>query len=338
MIIRERVHLSPLTTFKIGGPSRYFAEASTQKDIEQAVTYAQSKALPLRVLGGGSNILIPDEGIGAFVVHIRSVGVRVEERGEEMLLTASAGMSWDEIVSYVANSNGYGIENLAGIPGTLGGAVVQNIGAYGAELKDVFVSAKVFDMVTNTWRQISRDEAAFGYRTSLFKKHKNLVIGEVTLKLMYTGELQLTYPDLLRAREAGTTLATPHEVGTEVRRIRAGKFPDITREGTAGSFFKNPIVSTSDAALLGQKFPGIKQFVLEDGRVKVALAWILDHVLHLNGYARGRVRLFEKQPLVIVASPGATAHDVDVFANDVRDQIQAATDIRIEREVELFGI
>ncbi len=335
-MIQEQILLAPLTTFRIGGPARVFADVRTEEELKAALLVARESGLPLFVLGAGSNVLVPDTGVDGMVVHMSIGDISLEGDGE--LLVAGAGALWEDVVDAAASQGVYGIENLAGIPGTQGGAVVQNIGAYGAELSEVFEYADVIDSTTGDERRILRTEAAFAYRNSFFKEHREIVIMRVALRCKKQSQPNLSYPDLAHAKASGTPLGTPSEIVRAVRAIRALKFPSLDGEGTAGSFFKNPNVSDREAAALTLRFPGLPTFPQEDGRVKVSLAWILDHVLSLKGYEEGRVRCYEQQPLVIVVRAGATAEEVHAFAETIARRVLAETGITIEREVETFGV
>lgn len=331
---KDQVPLAPLTTFHIGGPARLFADVHTEEDLRAAAALSRERGLPLVVLGAGSNVLVPDEGVEGVVAHMLIGGISCED---PELLVAGAGVPWDDVVDAAAAREIYGIENLAGIPGTLGGAVVQNIGAYGAELKDVFEYADVIDSTTGESRRIQLNEAAFAYRTSLFKEHRKFVITRAALRLKKRSLPNVAYADLVRVQGLGIPLTTPGEIARAVRDIRALKFPNSPLEGSAGSFFKNPVIASSQAEALRKRFPEVPLFPQKDGRMKVSLAWLLDHVLSLKGHAEGLVRCYEKQPLVIVAQRGATAHDVHAFAESVASRVLAEVGIAIEREVESFG-
>jgi UDP-N-acetylmuramate dehydrogenase len=337
MRIETDVPLAPYTTFTIGGQARYFCEVETTAEIQEAIVFAREHNLPLLVLGAGSNLLVPDEGVNALVLHVKLSGITLTEEGEVTHLTSGAGTRWDEVVDCATSHNLHGVENLAGIPGTLGGAVVQNIGAYGTELAPSFLSAEVVNTQTGEALRITQEEAQFAYRTSLFKEHPEYVIVSATLRLLQHAPLLLTYADLVRAKEAGVSLSTPEEVATAVRAIRAQKFPSPHEGGTAGSFFKNPLITEAHAAKLSAQFPGLPTFPQGNGMVKVSLAWILDHILSLKGYSEGKVRLYEKQPLVLVSERGARAHDVDALAQVITERVYNVTEIHIEREVETFG-
>ena len=337
MNLQEHIPLASLTTFHIGGPGSILIEAHTEEEIHEAIVYAQKHNLALYPLGAGSNILIPDTGVDGVVLKISTSTIAFEDKEGETLLIADAGALWETVVDAASDQELFGIENLAGIPGTMGGAAVQNIGAYGAELSEVFEYADTINSVTDECLRIHFTDAEFAYRTSFFKKHREYIILRVALRLSKQSSLNTVYTDLARAQAEGTPLSTPREIVSAIRSIRAKKFPDLTKEGTAGSFFKNPMVSRELADSLRARFPGLPSFPQENNTVKISLAWILDKVLSLKGFSGGLVRLYEEQPLVIVARRGATATEVDAFANEIAEHVRTTTDIAIEREVEMFG-
>jgi len=333
MTVRESFLLAPHTSFHIGGPVRLFVEASSAEDVRAAVALAHARSLPFLPLGGGSNILVPDEGVEAVVAKILLDNIVFD--GD--MVVAGAGVSWEAFVSSAAERGLWGVENLAGIPGSVGGALVQNIGAYGAELADTFAWTEALNTQSGEITRLTAPDVRLAYRTSLFKERRELIILRVALALSSTGEPNLAYADLARAQEVGVALTTPHELATTVRAIRATKFPPSSEGGTAGSFFKNPVVTHQEAAVLAERFPGIPQFLQSEGGAKVSLAWILDHALALKGFSVGKARLYERQPLVVVTDVGAQAADVDALACEVARRVHEATGITIEREVETFG-
>lgn len=330
------VSLAPLTTLGVGGTARFFIEAYTEKDIENAIALARRHTLPLFTLGGGSNVLVSDAGIEGVVLKMAMRDI-IFKSDDETLLIAGAGTPWEDVVNSAGARGLFGIENLAGIPGTIGGAVVQNIGAYGAELKNIFEYADVIDSTNGSYRRITRVEAAFAYRTSFFKEHREHIITRIALRLAQHAKPNISYTDLARASAEGIPLTTPDEIARTVRAIRSKKFPCIPGEGTVGSFFKNPIISNELFASLARRFPDLPAFPQEQNGVKVSLAWILDHVLSLKGFTKGFVRLYEEHPLVLVARTGARATEVDAFAREIEERVFAATGIAIEREVEMLG-
>lgn len=335
MTLAEQVPLSALTTFKTGGTARYVAECRSAEDIAEALAYAREHALPWYVLGEGSNVLAPDDGYAGVILRIRIEGLSFAEEDERMLATAGAGVSWDTLVAAAAERGFWGIENLAGIPGTCGAAPVQNIGAYGSELADTLVSVDVFDTESGETRTLSREDCAFGYRDSRFKRSTALIILRITLALRKDGAPQLAYKDLAAAKDAGVPLATPGDVGAAVREIRSRKFPPLAEYGTAGSFFKNPVVAADACAALLERYPGMPAY-LADGGIKLSTAWFLDNVLSLRGYRSGHTWLYERQPLVIVAEAGASSSEVDALAREVEARMRETTGITLEREVRMM--
>ena len=333
MDLTENADIAALTTFKVGGSARFLLRGSSVSDIEEAKRFAQDKQLPLIVLGGGSNILVDDGMANAVFFLPHNLGIDIKTNDKVALLSASAGESWDKVVAHATENKLFGIENLSGIPGKVGGAVVQNIGAYGAALSNTLREVEVFDFKENRIKILGRDACEFGYRLSLFKKEPaRYVIVTATFELMREGRVDTSYRDLLEI--FGQKAPEVSEVREAVLSIRARKFPDLTLEGTAGSFFKNPIVSKTDAQVLKQRFPDVPLYMIpEEEGVKVPLAWFMDKVLNLKGFSIGPVRCFEKQPLVIVAKSGATAADVRTLAHHVMTLVQKEIGIDITPEV-----
>lgn len=332
MTVGESVPLTELTTFRLGGPARYVIDVTDTATLVEALAFARDRSLPFRVLGEGSNLLVPDAGYPGVVLRMQMRGTTYEERDGAVEVTIAAGESWDTLVREIAGRGLWGIENLAGIPGTVGAAPVQNIGAYGTELADTLIEVEAYDARTGETLRFPKEDCGLGYRESRFKHEPDLIITSVTLRLTPAGSPQLGYADLARARGAGVPLSTTAEIGNAVREIRSRKFPDSRVEGTAGSFFKNPIISRDATAVLEKQYPDMPRYPAGTGS-KVPLAYILDKILGLRGYRIGPARLFEAQPLVLVADRGATAADVERLADDVARKVFDATNIVIEREV-----
>ncbi|HEX5774359.1 MAG TPA: UDP-N-acetylmuramate dehydrogenase [Candidatus Paceibacterota bacterium] len=333
MTVRERIPFSELTTFKTGGPARYLADCESENDVREALAFARARRLPYVVIGDGSNLLASDEGYEGVVIRMRIGGISFSPKdADAVLMEAGAGVPWETAVEEAALRGLWGIENMAGIPGTVGAAPVQNIGAYGTELETSFVYADVLDADTDTVARLAKEDCGFGYRESRFKRERNLIILSVALLLSPTGAPQTSYSDLARLYEAGEPLATPGEIGNAVRRVRAGKFPDLRQSGTAGSFFKNPIVSEDAYAALVVRYGDIPRYPAAGG-VKIPLAFVLDRALGLKGHRQGAVHLFGNQPLVIVADDDARTRDIDALANEIAKRVHDATGIAIEREV-----
>lgn len=322
---REQVPLASLTTLRVGGPARFVCEGDSLDSIRAAAALARSRGLQLCPLGQGSNVLASDEPIDAVILHMVSNHLSFENE----LAIADAGYSWDAIVHDAAEKGLWGIENLAGIPGTVGAAPVQNIGAYGAELADTLAWVECYDTQADAVIRIDAADCGLGYRESRFKHEPHLIITRVALRLSENGTPNTSYADLQKLPEP---LDTPQAIGEAVRRIRSVKFPGLATHGTAGSFFKNPTITAEAYAALKEQYPELPGYPNAAG-VKVSLAWILDHVLSLRGFRMGQAYLFQNQPLVLVTEDGATANDVDLLANAVAEKVCDATGIKIEREV-----
>lgn len=337
-MLREGEPLAPLTTFRLGGSAKWFVECRTDAEVQAAVAEARTRGVRLLVLGGGSNVLVSDEGVDALVLKMNITGITCERTDTDLLCIAGAGESWDALVARTVEEKVWGLENLSGIPGSVGGAVVGNIGAYGAALFQTFSWVEAYDCEQNQIVRLTGAQCAFSYRDSIFKHQAGryiLLCAAFTLRTDATPDL--SYKDL--AQHLGDTPSPSIEaVRAAVLEIRKGKFPDLTQEGTAGSFFKNPILSKEAAALLMEKYPELPIFTLPEAEgVKVPLAWILDKALGMRGFRVGSARLFERQPLVLVSEFGGTARDVDALAKEVVTRVHDAIGIDIAREVESFS-
>ncbi len=338
MEIKENIALAPFTTFGIGGPARYMATVSNTEEIKEALAFAEEKSLQVLLLGGGSNMLVPDAGWSGLVLKIEIKGVEIVEgsNANQKTLVAGAGEGWDEIVAQAVEANLWGLENLSGIPGTVGGAVVQNIGAYGAALSQTLLWVEVYDSESGEVKKMTNAECMFGYRESFFKHDGGR---HIVLRAAFTLSLEpkanITYKDLA-ARFTDSSLDIA-EIRAAVLEIRKGKFPDISVEGTAGSFFKNPVLGPLQARGLASMYPGMPLFDMpETSGVKVPLAWLLDKVLGLKGTCVGGARLFEKQPLVIAAARNTPSSDVQTLAEKIKKEVKEKLQIEIEEEVKII--
>jgi UDP-N-acetylmuramate dehydrogenase len=345
MDLRENILLAGYTTLKIGGPARFFSEARTEDELVELVRFAKTEKRRMLILGEGTNILIADVGFSGVVVKIEITGKKVISEDESSLtVTVNAGEIWDEFVDWAVSKDLYGIENLSAIPGTVGAAPIQNIGAYGAEASNTIMSVRVFDTVNMRFTELSNAQCRFAYRESIFKKDKSrYIVTAVTFKLAKQGKLNIDYKDLYdyfngsavhQPAEGSNRVMTPKEVRDAVIDIRWGKLPDWKKWGTAGSFFKNPIISAKRYESIKKKYPNIPGYPEPDGRVKVSAAWLLENVCKAKGLMEGNVGMYKNQALVLVTTPGATAGEVVQFATRLIDQIEHETSIKLEAEVE----
>ncbi|MCA9363855.1 UDP-N-acetylmuramate dehydrogenase [Candidatus Kaiserbacteria bacterium] len=333
-LVRTHVPLAPLTTFSIGGAAEYYAEVSDNNSLEIVTQWARENMLPVTVLGGGSNVLVADDGVRGLVIHPTQSHIESVENNTTVTLRVGTGVVWDELVAYTVSEGLWGLENLSGIPGSVGAVPVQNVGAYGVEVSTYITQVHAYDLMDRTMVTLGAAECAFGYRDSIFKREGlgRYVIMEVIFSLSRTPRPLLAYKDLAHTFEEQSSPRLL-EIREAVLGIREGKFPDLAVVGTAGSFFKNPIVPASTYTELTTIHPGLPGFPVDEGRVKIPLGWVLEHVLGFKGRTEGSVGLYEKQALVLVNHGGATAEDVTHFAEDIIRCVHDATGIAVEWEV-----
>jgi UDP-N-acetylmuramate dehydrogenase len=343
MQTKERQLLAPLTTLGIGGPARWFAQATSEAEIVEATEWARERGAPLFVLGGGSNVLIADEGFPGLVLQVAVKGI--ERDGE--LFRVGAGESWDEFVGRAIAANCAGIECLAGIPGTVGGTPVQNVGAYGQEAASIIERVRAFDLVDRTFAEFANAECGFEYRRSRFNSTDKgrYIVTRVDYRLRQDGAPLIAYQDLKDHFAEWATAPTLTETADAVRSIRRSKGmllvdgdPDCR---SAGSFFKNPSVTeevaervrktAADAGAALRAYPG------KDGLVKIPAAWLIEQAGFARGYAKGAAGISSRHTLALVNRGGATAKEILALAERISDAVEARFGIRLEREPELVG-
>lgn len=329
---KHDVPLSELTTMKVGGPARYLFDADSISEIETALEVTAHESIPIAILGGGSNILADDAGFTG--VLLRSADTRIAFDDRSSLVVAGAGASWDAFVAACLERGYSGLENLSGIPGTVGASPIQNIGAYGKEAGESIEWVEAYDLFERRVVRLNRNACAFGYRESIFKRRPELFIIRVAFTLERTTLGDIRYKDLAAWFSEKSTIApTPQAIREAVLDIRGRKFPDLKRYGTAGSFFKNPIVPRSVADQLRERFPEAPLFPVNDGTFKASAAWLIDHAAHMRGAREKDVGSWEGQALVLVNYGKATAREVSEFADDIARVVFDACGIRLEREV-----
>ena len=271
------------------------------------------------VLGGGSNILLPELYDGT-VIHNQLLGIQlVADADDYALVSAAAGESWDSFVLYTLTNGWFGLENLSLIPGTVGASPIQNIGAYGVEVKDFIESVEVFDIKSKQIKIISKEECNFSYRNSMFKTNPNYIVTSVTFRLFKTPILNAKYGDLIHKLELITN-PTPLDLRNAVIEIRSSKLPDPKIIANVGSFFHNPIVEINTAKKLKDKYPNLPVFVVDDTHSKVSAGWMIDN-LGLKGYRVGNMGVYNKQALVLVNYDAATKTEVLEFAGFIQDKV-----------------
>lgn len=326
---------------KVGGLAEYFAVAKKEADLPVFLNFAKEHELPVVIIGGGSNVLISDAGLKGLVIKNEIGGISYEEIGDDVLVTAGAGVWWDDLVAETVFKGLWGMENLSSIPGTVGATPIQNVGAYGVEVAELIQSVRVYDSAEDTFKIMTSTDCQFGYRDSVFKtkEGKRFVVVGVTYVLSKTAKPRLEYKDLaerfgsIDISKQSSSASILADIRESVIDIRKKKFPDTTVVGTAGSFFKNPIVSEAEAEALRLAYPELPLYPQSDGRVKVSLGFILDKICGLRGWREGSVGLYENQALVLVNYENASAKNISDFAKEVTEKVFAKTKIVIEPEV-----
>jgi UDP-N-acetylmuramate dehydrogenase len=342
----ENVPMAPYTTFKIGGPARWFAEASSEPDVLKAVEFAQERSLPLFVLGGGSNLLVSDQGFSGLVLRIAVQGISQFFEADRLIFRVGAGENWDEFVSYAVALDCAGIECLAGIPGTVGGTPVQNVGAYGQEVSQTILGVRALDLHSHEIVEMDGLACGFAYRQSLFNTAQKgrYIVTRVDYSLCSGGAPTLSYADLKRHFSDGDPLPSLTEVADAVRLIRRSKGMFLVAgdpdSASAGSFFKNPVVPGDTlAAIAAAVSPGttIPQYPAENGKVKLAAAWLLEQAGFGKGYGAGRAGISSRHTLALINRGDASAEDVLGLSAEIVAGVEAKFGITLEREPVYVG-
>ena len=332
--IEHDVPLQAFNTFGLAASARRYLRVTSPAQLEALHADVLLGSLPRFVLGGGSNVLLTQD-VEALVLHMAIAGREtVGEQDGKVLVRAGAGENWHAFVDYTLALGLGGLENLSLIPGTVGAAPIQNIGAYGLEIKDVFHSLTVFDMASGTQRALNAPDCRFGYRDSVFKHADgaNLVVLSVTFALPRAWQPNLRYAELAQAVEtAGFTAPTPRQVSDLVVAIRRRKLPDPAEIGNAGSFFKNPVVPPAACAALLARFPQLVHHVQPDGSEKLAAGWLIDQC-GWKGKALGAAGVYPKQALVLVNNGGATGAEVQALARAIQRDVLERFGVELEPE------
>jgi UDP-N-acetylmuramate dehydrogenase len=343
--LEENKLLAPFTTLGVGGPARWFLEVTQEDDIADAARWTRERGVKFFVLGGGSNLLVGDTGFPGLVLHVALRGVSVEDGGGQRIYRAGAGEDWDSLVQRAVDDNCAGIECLAGIPGTVGGTPVQNVGAYGQEVSSTIERVRAFDLATHEWMELGEWDCRFSYRRSRFNTaHRGrFVVTRVDYRLTPGGAPTLTYGDLQRAFAADAQPGLA-EVAAAVRRIRQSKGMLLV-EGdpdsrSAGSFFKNPVVSREHAARIAEtsaKEP--PQYPVPDAsKVKIPAAWLIEQAGFARGYAMGAAGISSRHTLALINRGGAKAAEILALAEKIEHAVRTRFDVRLEVQPVLVGL
>ena len=345
--IRQNVPLAPYTTFGIGGAASYFAEITSEAALVEAVDFARERGFAIFTLGGGSNLLVADSGFDGLVLHIAIDGTTdITIDGDTTLQTVPAGVEWNSFVLSVCREEISGIECLAGIPGSVGGTPVQNVGAYGQEVAQTIDVVRALDLESMTFVDIPHKDCGFTYRRSIFNStHRGrYIVTAVTFRFDLSAKPHLTYADL--TRHFGDAQPTPIEVYHAVREIRHGKGMLIV-EGepdsrSAGSFFKNPIVPREAidriAAVLHLPSDKIPHWPADENTVKLPAAWLLERAGFVKGYTMGNAGISSSHTLALINKGNATAADIFALRDAIQAKVKGMFHIELEQEpVQLGG-
>jgi UDP-N-acetylmuramate dehydrogenase len=347
MEIQENIALAPLTTLGVGGKARYFLRAQTIEDVQAAVAFADEKKLPLFVLGGGSNVLVSDEGWPGLILQIGISGIDHNHERETIRLIVGAGEDWDAFVAFCVTRHCAGVECLSGIPGSVGATPVQNVGAYGQEVSQTIASVLVFDLADKQVREMDAIDCEFSYRSSIFntRERGRYIILRVTYEVRAGGAPSLLYADLQKYFAGRNEAPALSEVREAVLKIRAGKGMLITSgdadSHSAGSFFKNPVLTAVQFEELSHKakeqnlqvpnYPALSQ------QKKISAAWLVENSGFAKGYVKGHAGISSKHALAVVNRGGATAAEILALKDEIQQRVEQAWGIKLEPEPVLVG-
>ncbi len=324
------VALKDYSSLRVGGNGQLVV-ATTIIELVEALMYAKREGLRARVIGEGTNTFFANKTSDILFIKNEIKGISLELKATGYTLQAGSGEHWDDIVQFSVDKGLWGLENLSYIPGSVGAAPVQNIGAYGAELKDVFVSLEAIDLENLNLVDIDLEACGFGYRDSIFKKQQGkYCIVSVTMNLSTEARPTLTYKPLDTL--TGKEYLTPADVRELVISTRKAKLPDWREHPNAGSFFKNPIISVAQGEALRRTYPEMP-IIPAGSTYKIPAAWLIEHIAHMKGVRVGDVGTWPEQPLVIVNYGVAAASEILTFSTTIITKVKEATGIELEREV-----
>lgn len=342
--IQENVPLAPFTTIGIGGPARYFAKATTVDEIREGVAWAASHTKPLFILGGGSNLLISDDGYRGLVLQIDLRGTVIESEDEFATVKVAASEPWDSFVATAVAHRWAGIECLSGIPGSTGATPIQNVGAYGQDVSETIIRVEALDRSRDRVITLTNAECLFGYRASLFKNHERdrYVVLNVTFRMKAGGAASVRYPELRKyLEERGESDQDLRKVRDAVIAIRKRKGMVLDRHDpdtrSDGSFFMNPILDAGEFERFKQKAEDAPNFPSKDGTVKLSAAWLIEHAGFSKGFVHGNVGLSTKHTLAVINRGGGKAREVRELVKMVQDRVRERFGVEMHPEPNFIG-
>ena len=347
--MKTNVNLQPYNSFGFDAIAKQFVEINAIDDLQTLIKSGELQKHKTLILSGGNNVLFQEDVFDGFVVYINTKGIKILREDEnEVVVRAQAGEDWPEFVRLCVNKGWHGVENLAHIPGKVGAAPVQNIGAYGMELKDSFLQCEAIAMKTGETRVFTKKECHFGYRESIFKSalKGQYIITSVDFLLKKNAPLHLEYGNIKAYLEQNSiedpTLQQLHDAICD---IRNSKLPDVKQIGSAGSFFKNPVIERTQFEALQKDYPDMPHYDEPNGKVKVPAGWLIEHtgpstgsgtssgIASWKGWRNKYVGVYEKQALVLVHYGGGKGQDIVELAHEIQDSVVAKFGIRISPEV-----
>ncbi len=335
--IRENVSLKKYNSFGIEAFARYFVEIHNAEDLKELFADKRWKQQPYLILGGGSNMLFTQSYEGLVIkMAIPDISHKIE--GDEVIVKAGAGVVWNDFVNYCVNRGFAGVENLSLIPGSVGASPIQNIGAYGTEVKDVFKSCTAFEIESGNFREFTFADCQFAYRESVFKQELKgkYIICSVKFSLSLQANINTSYGAInseLLAR--GITEPDIRDISEVVSAIRVSKLPDPSTIGNAGSFFKNPIISKEKFDLIHKQFPEIVYFLVGTNQVKLAAGWLIEQC-GFKGKVVGNTGTWKNQALVLVNHGKASGREIFDFSEQIIDAVHKKFNVVLEREVNVI--
>lgn len=331
--VRNAVSLKPYNSFALEAQAEHWVQVHDEQQVREALRLAEQQRWPVLVLGGGSNLVLTQDQPG-LVMQMAGLGRRIlQDTSDTVVVEAEAGENWHAFVCWTLQQGLSGLENLSLIPGTVGAAPVQNIGAYGVEIKDVFAGLTALDRNSAELRDFQPGECGFAYRESLFKREPGRwVILRVRFSLSRKARLHLSYgPVLQRLQQEGVAQPTAQDVSRVICQIRSEKLPDPAVLGNAGSFFKNPLISAEHAARLRDQYPDLVEYTQADGQVKLAAGWMIERA-GFKGYREGDAGVHRLQALVLVNYGAATGQQIIALAQQIQYKIQQLFEVTLEIE------
>ncbi|MBA2379432.1 MAG: UDP-N-acetylmuramate dehydrogenase, partial [Blastocatellia bacterium] len=342
MEIKRNIELAPFTTLGIGGPADQYIEAHGEKDVADAFDYALQNRLDIFVLGGGSNVLIADEGFRGLAIHVKLRGIEYKTEGVDVIVTAAAGEDWDPFVAAMVDQDLAGVECMSGIPGYIGGTPIQNVGAYGQEVSETIVSVSCFDRATRQITELSNARCGFSYRRSIFNTtdRDRYVVLWVKYRLKRGGPPKLNYAELRNAvGEAEQSLCQVREAVLAIRRKKSMVIdPADINSRSAGSFFKNPIITEAVFAELKNLFNSdVPSFPAANTHVKIPAAWLIEKAGFEKGHRHGSVGMSESHSLALVNRGGGSAREILELKEQIQSEVRKQFNIELQTEPVFIG-